>query len=120
MAPNLEKATRKRAQAMIESNQFTDKQIAGAVGCNTRSIRAIRANLRCFGATKAPRNAVGRPRTITPPMLNALCNRLNTKPDMYQDEMVAFLTAEFDIAVTKMTVSRALASIGWSKKTTDA
>ena len=38
MAPNLAKATHQRAHAMIESNQFTDKQIAGAVGCNTRSI----------------------------------------------------------------------------------
>ncbi|KAK7928422.1 hypothetical protein PG985_005420 [Apiospora marii] len=102
MAPNLAEATHERAQAMIESNQFANKQIAEAVGCSTRSIRTIRANLRYFGTTRAPRNAVGRPRTITPPMLDALCDRLIERPEMYQDEMVAFLAAEFDVEVTKM------------------
>ncbi|KAK8013502.1 hypothetical protein PG991_009095 [Apiospora marii] len=118
MAPNLADATHERAQGMMESNQFTDTQTAAAVGCSTRSIRTIRANLRCFGTTRAPRNVVGRPRTITPPMLDALCDRLIERPEMYQDELVAFLAAEFDVKVTRMSVSRALASIGWSKKTT--
>ncbi|KAK6850546.1 hypothetical protein PG995_009110 [Apiospora arundinis] len=118
MAPNLAEATHERVQGMMESDKFTDEQIAAAVGCSTRSIRTIRANLRCFGTTRAPRNAVGRPRTITLPMLDALCDRLVERPEMYQDEMVEFLAAEFDVEVTKMSVSRALVSIGWSKKTT--
>lgn len=32
---------------------------------------------------------------ITPPMLEALCERLLEKPDLYQDEMVVFLWDEF-------------------------
>jgi hypothetical protein len=49
-------------------------------------------------------------------MLSTLCDRLLEKPDMYQDEMVVFLWDEFETLVTTFSVSRALASIGWSKK----
>ena len=101
MAPNLAEATHQLVQGMMESHRFNTEQIAAAVGCSTRSIRTIRANLRCFGTTRAPRNTVRRPRTITPPMLDALCDRLNTKPEMCQDEMVAFIAAEFDVEVEK-------------------
>ena len=51
-------------------------------------------------------------------MLDALRHRLLTKPDMYQHEMAEFLQSEFDVIVTKMSISRALASVGWSRKTT--
>jgi hypothetical protein len=40
-------------------------------------------------------------------MLTALYDRLEEDPDMYQDEMVAFLAEEFDVQITKMSVSRA-------------
>lgn len=36
---------------------------------------------------------------------------------MYQDEMIVFLWDEFDVLVTAHSISRALASAGWSKKT---
>jgi hypothetical protein len=49
-------------------------------------------------------------------MLEALCERLLEKPDLYQDEMVVFLWDEFRILVTTYSISRALASVGWSKK----
>jgi hypothetical protein len=49
-------------------------------------------------------------------MLSTLCDRLLEQPDMYQDEMVVFLWDEFETLVTMFSVSRALASIGWSKK----
>lgn len=53
---------------------------------------------------------------ITPPMLEALCERLLEKPDLYQDEMVIFLWDEFRVLVTIYSIGRALASVGWSKK----
>jgi len=50
-------------------------------------------------------------------MLRALCDRLTEKPNLYQDEMVVFLWDEFEMMVTTHSIGRALASIGWSKKT---
>lgn len=118
MAPNLAESRRELAQGMVESNDFTDAAIADAVGCTERSIRTMRANIRCFGTTRAPPNAVGRPRSVTPPMLDALCNKLLEDPKMQQHEMVKFVAEQFDdVQVTRMSVSRALHSIGWTRKT---
>ncbi len=50
-------------------------------------------------------------------MLDALLGRLLEKPCMYQDEMILFLLDEFDVLVTQFSIGRALASVGWSKKT---
>jgi hypothetical protein len=49
-------------------------------------------------------------------MLSALLEQLIEKPELYQDEMAIFLYDEFDALVTTPTISRALASGGWSKK----
>jgi hypothetical protein len=49
-------------------------------------------------------------------MLDALREHLLEKPDLYLDEMVAFLWDDFEAPVTMSTISRALASIKWSKK----
>jgi hypothetical protein len=67
--------------------------------------------------TKAPPNSVGRPRSVTPPMLDALCEHLLEKPELYQEEMVLFLLDEFKVHVTTFSLARALNSIGWTKKT---
>lgn len=72
--------------------------------------------MRCFGSTRAPFNGAGRPRLITSVMLDALSEKLLEKPGMYQDEMVVFLYDEFDVLVNVSAVSRALKSIGWTKK----
>jgi hypothetical protein len=50
-------------------------------------------------------------------MLEALCDHLLEKPNLYLDEMAIFLWDEFDVQATKSSTSRALASKGWSKKT---
>jgi hypothetical protein len=55
-------------------------------------------------------------RSITPPMLSALLDRLIKKPNMHQDEMAVFLFDEFDVLVTTQSISRALAAAKWSKK----
>ncbi|KAI1839882.1 hypothetical protein JX266_013914 [Neoarthrinium moseri] len=102
MGTNLAESRRELAQGMIESGGFTNAIIADAVGCSKRSIQKMRANLRCFEAIRAPGNAVGRPRSITPPMLSALREALLERPYMFQDEMVEFLADEFDAQVTTM------------------
>ena len=117
MAPNLALSQRNQIRDMIQCKPLNDTKRAAIAGCSTRTIRAIRSNLRCFGTTTAPPNGVGRPRSITPPMLTALCDRLIERPHMYLDEMVVFLWDEFNVLVTTHSISRALASAGWSKKT---
>lgn len=50
-------------------------------------------------------------------MLDALCEHLLEKPELYQEEMVLFLLDEFKVNVTTFSVARALKSKGWTKKT---
>jgi hypothetical protein len=45
--------------------------MAEAAGCNKRAIIRIRSKLRLFGSIKAPPIKAGRPRSITPIMLEA-------------------------------------------------
>ena len=90
--------------------------MAHAADCSKQSIVHIRSNLKVFGKVRAPRNGVGRPRTITPPMLETLREHLTEKPTLYQDEMALFLCDEFGKHVTIQSISRALASVRWSKK----
>lgn len=100
---------------MIQSNSLTTSEMAHAADCSKQSIVRIRSNLKVFGNVRAPRNGVGRPRSITPSMLEALCEYLMEKPTLYQDEMALFLWDEFGKHVTIQSISRALASVGWSK-----
>ncbi|KAK2757175.1 hypothetical protein CKAH01_17013 [Colletotrichum kahawae] len=100
---------------MIISRNFTDVSIARTAGYIPRTVYNIRSNLECFGHAKAPSNGV-RQRSVTQPMLAALCERLVEKPDLYRDEMVIFLSDEFDTLVTASSISRTLPSAGWSKK----
>jgi transposase len=116
MAPNLAESQHEVIRDMILSKSLTDPQKAEVAGCSARSIRGIRSNLHYFGTTRAPSNGVGRPRSVTPPMLDALCEHLLEKPDLYQDEMTIFLWDEFEVLVTTFSIGRALASIGWTKK----
>jgi transposase len=116
MAPNFSDAQHEQIEDLILTRSLTNAEMANVARCNPRSIRRIHANLRCFGTTKAPPNGAGRPRTITPPMLSALCDRLLEKPGMYLDEMVLFFLDDFDVLVATSTISRVLTSAGWSKK----
>jgi transposase len=116
MAPILAESQHAQIHDMILSERPT-AEIADAVGCSPRAIYRIKKNLRCFGSTKAPPNGVGRPRSITPPMLDALCKHLVVKPWLYLDQMVDFLWIHFQVYVTTYSIRRALASRGWTKKT---
>ncbi|KMQ43220.1 hypothetical protein HL42_6125 [Trichophyton rubrum] len=45
-----------------------------------------------------------------------LCDQLIKNPGLYLDEMAAFIRERFNVSVTISTLSRALASIGWSRE----
>jgi transposase len=116
MAPNLAVSQHVLIRDMIVSGSLKTNEMADAAYCSPRAIKRIRSNLRHFGSTKAPFNGRGRPRSITPIMLHALCDHLIEKPDLYLDEMALYLWDEFELPAIKSTISKSLSSIGWSKK----
>jgi transposase len=101
---------------MISSKSLTTSQMAEAAGCSKRLIITISANLRMFGNVRAPLIRGGRPRIISPIMLESLCDHLLEKLDLCLDEMAKFLYNEFTVLASTYTISRALRSQGWTKK----
>jgi hypothetical protein len=87
MAPNLAPSQHDPIRAIILDKMLKTREMANVAECSERSIKAIRSNLYYFGTTKAPPNGGGRPRSITPPMLEVLCEQLLEKPKLYQEEM---------------------------------
>jgi transposase len=95
---------------MQGDDDLKDDDIAANAGCSTRAVRYCRSNMLLYGSTKAPSNGAGRPKHLTPPMLTALFSQLHINPGMHQREMVAFLRKEFDVTVSRYSISRALRS----------
>jgi hypothetical protein len=118
IAPNLAVSQHDLVCDMLLDGSLMQVEMANVAGCSDRTIRNIAANLQLFGRTKAPANGARRRRSVTPPMLAALCDRLIEKPRLYRDEMAVFLYDEFDVLVSVSSISRALASVEWSKKVT--
>lgn len=116
MAPNLAPSKHILIQHMLEDGGFTNREIADAASCTNRTVKAITRNLRLFGSTTAPRNPGGRPRSITPAMLDSLLEYLGPEPELYLEEIVKYFWREFRVSTTKSSVSRALHAVGWSKK----
>jgi len=116
MAPRLPLSKLEMIRDMIHSGSLTTSEMAQAAECSERSIINIRNNLRFFGHVRAPSTRVGRRRSITPPMIQTMCDHLLEKPGLYVDELVLFLWDEFHVWVTSSSLKRALASVGWSKK----
>ncbi len=116
MAPNLARSQHDLIRDMILDKKLKTNQMADVAECSARSVKGIRSNLRHFGTTRAPPNGGGRPRSITPLMIDALCDHLLEKPGLYLEEMAVFLWDEFDVLLSTSSISRALKSRNWSKK----
>ena len=117
MARNLESWQREIIFHMIHSRKkLTTTQMAGIAKCTERSVTHIRKNLRLFGAARAPPVPAGRPASITPLMLDALCDYLTAKPGLYVEEMAIFLWDEFNMLPSPSSIKRALSQEGWTKK----
>lgn len=93
---------------MINSGELSISEIAEAARCSKRAITRIRSNLRLFGSITAPPMKARRPLSITPIILEALCDYLVEKPDLYLHEIELFFLDEFDVPVLKSTISDAL------------
>lgn len=118
MAPNLSSSQHVLIRDMILEGSFRDAEVAEAASCSTRTVKTIRANLSRFGSTTAPYARLGRRARLTAPMVDALCEHLEEKPDLYLEEMVVFVCDEFGVLVAPSTISRALTSRRWSRKAT--
>jgi hypothetical protein len=75
------------------------------------TIQRLRQNMRCYNDTKAPLTRVGRRRSMTPHILDALREKLLADAGLYQDKMARFVHNEFGIQVSQASISRALNSI---------
>ena len=107
MAPNLAASQHALIRDTILAG-YKNAVIARTANCRASLVRRIRANMRCYGSTKAPPNGVGRRRLLSPPMLTALLDRLAVKPNMYRDEMVEFLEKEFEATIPASNIGRSL------------
>ena len=79
MAPNLAASQHAMIYDIIVSKTLSAAQMADAANYSKRLIKRIRSNICCFGTTKAPPNGVGRRRSITSSMLQALQQHLLEK-----------------------------------------
>jgi hypothetical protein len=113
MAPRPSPAKPHLIRDMIESQTVTIFQMAEEAECTKLTIINIRRNLWQFGSIYAPQTRIGRKRTMTPLMIEALCDHISEKPGLYLDEMV---WDEFQTFVTTSNIRRALVAKGWSNK----
>jgi hypothetical protein len=92
MAPSLASPEHKLIYDMIYSGEPSIVEMARVAGCNKSTISRIFSNIRVFSSVKAPLIKGGRPYSITPVMLKALCDYLIEKPAlyMYLEEIVVF------------------------------
>jgi len=80
MAPHLAESPHVIIGDMIASKvPFKAQQIANVAGCSRCTVYGRRSKRR----PKASPNHIGRPRSITPPMLDALCEHLRENPVIY-------------------------------------
>ncbi|KDB25301.1 hypothetical protein H109_02864 [Trichophyton interdigitale MR816] len=103
-------------------NEISSHIVEGEIGMTTKRSSTLLVGY--IQRTLKPRNRQVRhlpttevPRSISPPMVEALCDYLLQKPGLYLDEMAVFLWDEFNVHVTRSGISRCLAPNGWSKKT---
>ena len=101
---------------MIRRNCFTTAQIAHAAECSECFIRNIHCIQCLFGSKSPPLNRGGRSQSITPPMLEALCDHHTGKPGFYLEEMALFLYDQFGISASSSSLKRTLSTAGWTKK----
>ena len=70
-----------------------------------------------FGSPNPPTIPPGQPPSITPVMLDALCDHLAETSGLNIEEMANFLWDEFIISPSSSSIQRALSRAGWTKKT---
>ncbi|KAJ6441866.1 spc7 protein [Purpureocillium lavendulum] len=118
MAPRLNPSQHKRARAMILVENLSIPEIAAQLGCHERTVSRLRRKVRLFGDTRTPTELyrTGRPNAVTPLMIETLRKELAERPDMYRDEMSAYLERLFRVQISKSSIGRALRAAGMTRK----
>jgi hypothetical protein len=91
MAPRLVPSKLHLICDMIESQSLTTTQMAEESECRRVTIINIRRNLGQFGSVQTPLTRIRRKPTVTPLMIDALCDHLSEKAGLYLDETAVFL-----------------------------
>lgn len=91
ITPRLPLSKLEMIQDTVLKKLLTASQLAKAAECSKRSVINISNNLRWLGNIRAPPTYIGRRRSVSPLMLEALCDHLLEKPGLYLDEMAIFL-----------------------------
>lgn len=108
MAPNLANSQHVMIQGMIEEGTLTNGDMAEVARCSERTISTSRTNHRLFGSTKTPYNGCGgRPRSMTPQMMEALLNLLREDPTCNWKRWPFSSGDTFDELLSPSTISRA-------------
>lgn len=76
MARHLDSRQHRMAVHMIRSKWLSNPQISQIAKCSERSVTELRRKLRLYGTAKPHLVRAGRPPSITPLMLEALCDHL--------------------------------------------
>jgi len=83
MAPHLPPWKRKLIQDMINDIPLTTKEITYAAECTRQAVTKIRSNMKQLGGVRAPPKPACPQRSMTPLMLETLCNDLREHPYLY-------------------------------------
>lgn len=118
MIPNLAHSQHNLIQNIIFDKKLEINKMANIAEYNEHSIKAILSNFHYYENTKAFPNESGKFRSITFFIFETFCNHLLEKPGLYLKEMAIFLWDQFEVLISTSSISRALKSIFWSKKTT--
>jgi transposase len=107
--------------ALLLASDVKPREIAQSYRCHAATVYRIKKNVDLFGeARPAPLAVTGRPRKITAEVLEGLLDWvLNNRDDKklsYINKMIHFLDEEYDIDVSRQTVSRALSANDITKK----
>ena len=79
----------------------TRAECASTASCTTRSITAIRRNLRIFGSTQAPPNGESGQFLLSNRMIVVILIRLEEKPTLFSNELQWLIYDIFSIMVSR-------------------
>ena len=118
MAPRLSKRDADAIDECLRDNPQCDmKEVAVLYGCTYNAVSRRRANIRRISLTGVDhRHKAGRPRIVTPEMLEYAVALIERDPTLYLDEVADFLYMEFGIQLEKSQVSRLWKNAGVSHK----
>ena len=118
MAPNLSKRVRDALDESLRDNpQIDPHEIAVLYGTTYSTVIKRRALVRRIELTGTDtRRKAGRPRIITPELLEYAIALIERNATLYQDEVADFIYMEFGIQLDQPQVSRLLKQAGISHK----